>query len=88
MEVVTFWSFALFEVCTGLYFPTMSRLKSEIVEDAVRARVYGLMRLPLNVFVVVALGITKDGDAHRGRVFTVVGALLLSAFWIIHRYLI
>jgi MFS family permease len=87
VEVVTFWSFALFEVCTGLYFPTMSRLKSEIVEDAVRARVYGLMRMPLNVFVVVALGFTKDGDAHRSRVFTVVGALLLSAFWVVHRYL-
>ena len=87
-ETATFWSFALFEVCVGMYFPTMSRLKSEIVEDAVRAQVYGLMRLPLNVFVVVALGVTKDGDAYRARVFTVVGALLLSAFWVVQRYLL
>lgn len=86
-EAVTFWSFALFEVCVGLYFPTMSRLKSELVEDAVRARVYGLMRLPLNIFVVAALGMTKDGDKHRSRIFTVAGALLLSAFWVVHRYL-
>lgn len=88
LEAMTFWSFALFEICVGLYFPTMSRLKSEIVEDAVRAKVYGLMRLPLNVFVVVALGITKDGDDHRARVFTVVGALLLSAYWVVQKYLV
>lgn len=88
MEIVTFWSFALFEVCVGLYFPTMSRLKSEIVEDGVRAKIYGLMRAPLNMFVVIALGVTKDGDAHRSRVFTVVGALLLSAFHVVQRYLI
>lgn len=37
-EAVIFWSFALFEMCVGLYFPTMSRLKSELVEDAVRGR--------------------------------------------------
>ena len=86
-EIVTFWSFALFEVCVGMYFPTMSRLKSEIVEDAVRAKVYGLMRLPLNIFVVIALGVTKDGDAHRGKIFTAVGALLLTAFWVVQKCL-
>ena len=87
-EAVTFWSFALFEVCVGLYFPTMSRLKSEIVEDAVRAKAYGLTRLPLNVFVVTVLGVTRDGDAHRGRIFTAVGALLLSCFWVVQRFLL
>ena len=39
----------------------MSRLKSELVEDAVRGKVYGMMRLPLNVFVVLALGVTREG---------------------------
>lgn len=60
-EAMAFWGFALFEACVGLYFPTMSRLKSEIVEDAVRGKVYGMMRLPLNVFVVLALGVTREG---------------------------
>ncbi|KAK3714457.1 hypothetical protein LTR37_007763 [Vermiconidia calcicola] len=87
-EAATFWSFALFEVCVGMYFPSMSRLKSEIVEDAVRAKVYGYMRMPLNIFVVVALGVTKDGDAHRSRVFTTTGALLLAAFCVVQRYLL
>ncbi|EMF12748.1 DUF791-domain-containing protein, partial [Sphaerulina musiva SO2202] len=54
-EMATFWGFTIFEVCVGMYFPAMGRLKSELVDDAVRARVYGVMRLPLNLFVVVAL---------------------------------
>ena len=60
-EMVTFFSFAIFELCVGLYFPAMGRLKSELVDDAVRGKVYGMMRLPLNVFVVLALGLTQEG---------------------------
>lgn len=87
-EAGSFWCFALFEMCVGLYFPSMSRIKSEVVDDAVRAKVYGLMRLPLNVFIAIALGITRDGDEHRGRVFTTTGAFLLCAFWVVRRYLL
>lgn len=60
-EMATFWGFTIFEVCVGMYFPAMGRLKSELVDDAVRARVYGVMRLPLNLFVVLALGLTQEG---------------------------
>ena len=81
----SFWSFVLFEVCVGLYFPTMSRLKSEVVDDAVRAKVYGFMRLPLNLFIAIALGLTRDGNEHRSRVFTTTGALLLCAFYVVKR---
>lgn len=86
-ETVTFWSFALFEACVGLYFPAMSKLKHDLIDDSVRAKVYGLMRLPLNIFVVSALGMTREGDTYRTAVFTVSGALLLSAFLVVHRYL-
>lgn len=86
-EGVSFWAFVAFEMCLGLYIPTVCRLKAEIVEDGVRAKVYGLMRLPLNAFVVIALGLTKDGDDHRARVFTAIGAFMLIAFWVAHRYL-
>jgi MFS family permease len=87
-EGATFWSFTLFEMCVGLYNPSMSQLKSELVDDAVRAKVYGFMRLPLNAFIVVGLGITKDGDEHRRRVFTVTGGCLLFAFLVVRRYLL
>ncbi|KAK4508485.1 hypothetical protein PRZ48_002224 [Zasmidium cellare] len=87
VEMVTFWSFAAFEMCVGLYFPTMSRLKSELVDDAVRGKVYALMRLPLNVFIVLALGVTREGDAHRGMVFSATGGLLLCTFFVVQKYL-
>ncbi|OQN96280.1 hypothetical protein B0A48_17842 [Cryoendolithus antarcticus] len=82
-----FWSFALFEVCVGMYYPTISRLKSEMVEESVRGRAYGLMRMPLNVFVVVSLAVTREGEAHRDLAFTVCGGMLLSGFFAVKRYL-
>ena len=87
-ETVTFWSFALFEGCVGLYFPTMARLKSEVVEDAVRGKVYGMMRLPLNVFVVLALGLTREGmfsSAITLCCVLMIGRRLSSRYGI-HRY--
>ena len=60
-EAITFWCFCIFEMCCGIYFPTMGKLKEKIIDDGVRAKVYGVLRVPLNVFVVVGLGLTKDG---------------------------
>jgi hypothetical protein len=60
-ERLTFWSFCIFEACVGMYFPSIGYLKGKIIEDGVRARVYGMLRIPLNVFVVVALSLTKEG---------------------------
>lgn len=51
----------------GLYYPSMGYLKGQIVHDGVRGKVYGLLRLPLNVFVVVTLGLTKEGKRHSSH---------------------
>jgi hypothetical protein len=56
------WCFCVFEICCGVYFPLMAYQKGKIVEDGVRANVYGLMRIPLNVFVVLVLSTTKEGQ--------------------------
>lgn len=60
-EHVTFWSFCVFELCCGIYFPLMAYQKGKIIDDSVRANVYGLMRVPLNAFVVLILSTTKEG---------------------------
>ncbi|RMY57362.1 hypothetical protein D0865_03152 [Hortaea werneckii] len=86
-ETGVFWAFAWFETCVGMYFPAMSKLKSEVVEERVRGKVYGMMRVPLNLFVVLALGSTKEGDAYRDTMFRTAGSLLLIAFVVIARYL-
>lgn len=57
----------------------MGAQKGRIVDDGVRANIYGLLRIPLNVFVVMALTTTVEGDAHRDRVFVFCGGLLLAA---------
>ncbi|KAF4628042.1 hypothetical protein G7Y89_g10112 [Cudoniella acicularis] len=69
-ESVTFWCFCVFEICCGVYFPLMAYQKGKVVDDGVRANVYGLMRVPLNVFVVLVLSTTKEGVQHRDLVFT------------------
>lgn len=60
-ETHRFWAFCTFEFCLGIYFPSMSFLKGNLISNAQRARVYGLMRVPLNTFVVLALATVEEG---------------------------
>ncbi|UNI24055.1 hypothetical protein JDV02_009834 [Purpureocillium takamizusanense] len=53
-EPLLFWSFCLLEFCFGIYFPAMAALKSQFIEDDFRGAVYSSLRLPLNLFVVIA----------------------------------
>jgi hypothetical protein len=76
---MTFWSYCVFEACIGVYFPSMGAQKGRIVDDGVRADIYGVLRIPLNVFVVVALTTTVEGSEHRDKVFLICGGLLLTA---------
>lgn len=77
-EQSAFWVFCLFEAAVGMYWPCMGYLKGKVVEDAVRAHVYGLLRVPLNVFVVACLLFTGDGDAY-GNVFLACSSLLVAS---------
>jgi len=74
----TFISFCLFEVCVGIYYPSIGYLKGKYIEDGIRARVYGMLRIPLNVFVVVALSLIKEGDGYRNTVFGVCSGMLVG----------
>lgn len=60
-EHARFSAFWVFELSVGLYFPSMALLKSRIVAEANRGWTYGLMRLPLNVFVMSVLCTTGEG---------------------------
>lgn len=81
-EKVLFWHLCMIELCIGAYLPSMSYLKSDVVEDRVRGRVYSLLRLPLNLFVVVAHTLDQEGDAHRNNVFLTCAGLLMVSFLI------
>lgn len=78
-EAATFWLFCLFEACVGLYWPCTGYLKGRLIDDGVRAKVYSLMRVPLNLFVVAALVLTREtGDFNR--VFATCSMFLTVAF--------
>ncbi|KAM7188610.1 molybdate-anion transporter [Naviculisporaceae sp. PSN 640] len=75
-EQVTFWVFCVYEAAVGAYWPTMGTLKGRLIDDSIRSQVYGLLRVPLNVFVVVSLILTGDGAAGFAKVFETCGMLL------------
>jgi hypothetical protein len=83
-EAITFWSFCVFEACVGMYFPSVGYLKGRFVEDGVRARVYGILRIPLNAFVVVALSLIKEGPEYRNLVFMACSGMLVATSGIFH----
>ncbi|CAN9132724.1 unnamed protein product [Alternaria alternata] len=75
-ERLTLWCFCIFELCCGVYYPAMGSLKSKLVEDGSRASIYGILRIPLNVFVVLALSTTKEARIFAG-VFVVVFLIVI-----------
>ncbi|RYP69026.1 hypothetical protein DL771_006352 [Monosporascus sp. 5C6A] len=79
-ELHLFLVFLVLEACNGVYVPSMAFHRSAIVSDDGRASVYGVMNVPLFVFVVVTLCTTSGrGGEHRQTVFLVCAALLLVA---------
>jgi len=54
-DTATLLSFLLFEMCVGVYFPTMGTMKSIIVPENKRTAIYNLYRIPLNFIVLSSL---------------------------------
>ncbi|RYP62040.1 hypothetical protein DL770_009652 [Monosporascus sp. CRB-9-2] len=79
-ELHLFVAFLVLEACNGVYVPSMAFHRSAVVGDDGRASVYGIMNVPLFVFVVVALCTTSGrGGEHPQTVFLVCAMLLLVA---------
>ena len=74
--------FFFFEAAVGVYWPSMGILKSQHVPEQIRATIYNLFRVPLNMLVVLVLlnlGVLSD-DA----VFIICGGLLAAAALLQH----
>jgi len=54
-EHILYWTFALFETCCGMFFPTLGCIKSQIIPEEVRSSVMNLFRVPMNAIVVIVL---------------------------------
>jgi len=51
----SFLAMNLFEMCVGMYFPSMGTMKGMIVPEGQRAAIYNLFRIPLNFIVLFSL---------------------------------
>lgn len=78
-EDATFWLFCLFEACVGIYWPCTGYLKGRLVEDDVRAKVYSILRIPLNIFVVSFLFLAGDSKQFA-KVFGACSMFLTASF--------
>merc|ERR1719198_1914221 len=69
------WAFVIFELCVGIYFPSICTIKSEAVPESHRATVYNLFRAPMNGIVVSVLLVNPD----LMPTFKLVANMLLGA---------
>jgi len=89
-------AFMVYEVCCGLYFPTIGTLRAKYIPEESRAAVMNFFRIPLNVLVVAVLQLANKFD-HTGTeadktssysydtvVFLICAMWLLLAFILQH----
>ncbi|KAI0453781.1 hypothetical protein F5B21DRAFT_274347 [Xylaria acuta] len=77
-EAGTFWLFCLLQACIGMFTPCVGYLKGRLIEDDARATVYGVMRVPFNILVIVSLLVAKDNNNIDG-VFTTCALMLIAS---------
>lgn len=58
-----------------------------MIQDGMRGKVYGLLRLRLNVSVAAGHSLAEEGERHRRDVFLKCAGLLLVVVWMQQRYL-
>jgi len=80
-----FFAFLLFEFCIGIYFPAVSKVRSEIVAEVHRACMYNLFRVPMNALVIIALLVQPELTSMFATTFgmLVAATMLMTAahYW-------
>ncbi|KAL4227163.1 hypothetical protein ACF0H5_015136 [Mactra antiquata] len=54
-QIFIFVAFLVFEVCVGIFWPSMSTMRGKYVPEETRATVMNFFRIPLNFIVVIIL---------------------------------
>ena len=71
-------SFLCFEVCCGVYFPSIGVLRSKVIPEHSRSTIMNFFRIPLNFLVVLVLYHIKN--LQNETVFLICGLWLFLAF--------
>ncbi|GBG58886.1 hypothetical protein CBR_g24238 [Chara braunii] len=71
--------FLVYEICVGIFWPTIMRLRSLYLPEECRSSIMNMFRVPLNIFVVLIL--LKAGELDNRILFALCSFwLLLAAF--------
>jgi len=70
-------AFCVFEVCVGVFWPSMMKMRATYVPEDLRATIINLFRIPLNLFVCIVL-YNVEAIPLYGMFGVCVGLLVLS----------
>ena len=70
-------AFVAFELCVGIFWPSIMQLRAHTVPESVRSTVMNAYRIPLNLFVCAILA--KAGSFRTNFLFGLCSAFLLVA---------
>ncbi len=48
-------AFCIFEVCVGIFWPSMMKMRAAYVPEELRSTIINIFRIPLNLFVCLVL---------------------------------
>ncbi|GBG76968.1 hypothetical protein CBR_g23298 [Chara braunii] len=78
--------FLIFEVCVGIFWPSMMKMRSDYVPEESRSTIMNFFRIPLNMFVCIVL--FNVSVFPIGSMFAMCAALLVAAALLTRRLLI
>eukprot|EP00753_Platysulcus_tardus_P009338 PLAT1992.1.p1 GENE.PLAT1992.1~~PLAT1992.1.p1 ORF type:complete len:432 (-),score=190.58 PLAT1992.1:45-1340(-) len=73
-------SFCMFELCCGMFYPSVGKMRAELIPDDLRATVMNVFRVPLNLLVVLMLE-TISLLSIQSIFFACAALLMLTAYW-------
>jgi phage-related holin len=82
-HTMIFCGFIVFEICCGIYFPSVGTMRSRYIPEEVRSTVMNVFRMGLNIIVVVVL--ININTLATDTVFLLCTFLLTAAVVCQHR---
>eukprot|EP00892_Ulva_mutabilis_P009517 jgi/Ulvmu1/6938/UM032_0016.1 len=77
-------AFCVFEVCIGLFWPSMMRMRAHYLPDEMRATLINCFRIPLNLFVCIVL--YNVSSYPLSVMFMLCAVFMVVAFLGCHRF--
>jgi MFS family permease len=77
VHTVRMFCFCVFEICCGMFWPSLGLMRSRYVPEEVRATVMNFFRVPLNCIVVIVLA--RIGQLSEFQVFLLCTGCLTPA---------